>query len=64
MFLLDSTSSMDEGKKRKKKKKKHCRSKKTGNPELKVTTGGGSQYPSLGTCWFHQGFQFKLRFSV
>ena len=35
---VDSTSSMDEGKK--KKKKKHCRSKKTGNPELKVTTRG------------------------
>ena len=36
---VDSTSSMDEGKKRK-KKKKHRRSKKTGNPELKVTTRG------------------------
>ena len=35
---VDSTSSMDEGKKKKKKKKKHCRSKKTENPELKVTT--------------------------
>ena len=35
---VDSTSSMDKGKK--KKKKKHCRSKKTGNPELKVTTWG------------------------
>ena len=35
---VDSTSSMDEGKKR--KKKKHRRSKKTGNPELKVTTRG------------------------
>ena len=38
--LVDSTSSMDEGKKRKKKKKKHCHSKKTGNPEVKVTTQG------------------------
>ena len=37
---VDSTSSMDEGKKKKKKKKKHHRSKKTGNPELKVTTQG------------------------
>ena len=37
---VDSTSSMDEGKKKKKKKKKHCGSKKTGNPELKVTTRG------------------------
>ena len=39
---FDSTraSSMDEGKKKKKKKKKHHRSKKTGNPELKVTTRG------------------------
>ena len=37
---VDSTSSMDEGKKKKKKKKKHHRSKKTGNPELKVTTWG------------------------
>ena len=38
---VDSTSSMDEGKKRKKKKKKYCHSKKTtGNPELKVTTRG------------------------
>ena len=36
---VDSTSSMDEGKK-KKKKKKCCRSKKNGNPELKVTTRG------------------------
>ena len=35
---VDSTSSMDEGKKKKKKKKKHRHSKKTGNPELKVTT--------------------------
>ena len=37
-MLVDSTSSMDEGKKKKKKKKKHRCSKKTGNPELKVTT--------------------------
>ena len=36
---VDSTSSMDEGKK-KKKKKKHCRSKKRGDLELKVTTRG------------------------
>ena len=35
---VDSTSSMDEGKK--KKKKKYRNSKKTGNPELKVTTRG------------------------
>ena len=35
---VDSTSSMDEGKKRKKKKHRH--SKKTGNLELKVTTWG------------------------
>ena len=31
---------MDEGKKKKKRKKKHRRSKKTGSPELKVTTRG------------------------
>ena len=37
---VDSTSSMDEGKKRKKKKKKHRHSKKTGNLELNVTTRG------------------------
>ena len=37
---VDSTSSMDEGKKKKKRKKKHRRSKKTGSPELKVTTRG------------------------
>ena len=36
--LVDSTSSMDEGKKR--KKKKHRRSKTTGNLGLKVTTRG------------------------
>ena len=38
---VDSTSSVDEGKKKKKKKKKkHRRSKKNGNLELKVTTQG------------------------
>ena len=37
---VDSTSSMGEGKKKKKKKKKDRPSKKTGNPELKVTTRG------------------------
>ena len=37
---VDFTSFMDERKKKKKKKKKHCHSKKTGNPELKVTTQG------------------------
>ena len=37
---VDSTSSMDKGKKKKKKKKKHRHSKKTGNPELKLTTRG------------------------
>ena len=48
---VDSTSSMDEEKK-KKKKKKHCRSKKTGNPELKVTTRGeGADTP----VWTHAG---------
>ena len=47
---VDSTSSMDEGKK--KKKKKHRRSKKTENPELKVTTGGeGADTP----VWTHGG---------
>ena len=45
-----STSSMDKGKK--KKKKKHHRSKKTGNPELKVTTQGeGANTP----VWTHAG---------
>ena len=45
---VDSTSSMDEGK----KKKKHRRSKKTGNPELKVTTRGeGADTP----VWTHAG---------
>ena len=37
---VDSASSMDKGKKKKKRKKKHRRSKKTGSPELKVTTRG------------------------
>ena len=49
---VDSTSSMDEGKKKKKKKKKHRHSKKTGNPELKVTTRGeGADTP----IWTHAG---------
>ena len=49
---VDSTSSMDEGKKKKKKKKKYRRSKKTGNPELKVTTRGkGADTP----VWTHAG---------
>ena len=49
---VDSTSSMDEGKKKKKKKKKHCHSRKTGNPELKVTTRGeGANTP----VWTHAG---------
>ena len=49
---VDSTSSMDEGKKKKKKKKKHRRSKKTENPELKVTTQGeGADTP----VWTHAG---------
>ena len=40
-MLVDSTSSMGEGKrKKKKKKKKHYRSKKTVKMELKVTTRG------------------------
>ena len=46
----DSTSSMDEGKKKKKKKKKHHRSKKTGNPELKVTTRGEGADTPVWTC--------------
>ena len=37
---VDSTSSMDEAKKKKKWKKKHRHSKKTGSPDLKVTTRG------------------------
>ena len=45
---VDSTSSMDEWK----KKKKHRHSKKTGNPELKVTTQGeGADTP----VWTHAG---------
>ena len=49
---VDSTSSMDEGKKKKKKKKKHRHSKKTGDPELKVTTRGeGADTP----VWTHAG---------
>ena len=49
---VDSTSSMDEGKKKKKKKKKHRHSKKTGNLELKVTTWGeGANTP----VWTHAG---------
>ena len=49
---VDSTSSMDKGKKKKKTKKKHCRSKKTENPELKVTTRGeGADTP----VWTHAG---------
>ena len=47
---VDSTSSMDEGKK--KKKKKHRHSKKTGNPELKVTTRGEG---ADTTVWTHAG---------
>ena len=48
---VDSTSSMDEGKK-KKKKKKHRHSKKTGNSELKVTTQGeGADTP----VWTYAG---------
>ena len=48
---VDSTSSMDEGKK-KKKKKKHRHSKKTGDSELKVTTQGeGADTP----VWTHAG---------
>ena len=49
---VDSTSSMDEAKKKKKWKKKHHRSKKTGSPELKVTTRGeGANTP----VWTHAG---------
>ena len=48
---VDSTSSMDEGKKKKKKKKHRC-SKKTGDLELKVTTRGeGADTP----VWTHAG---------
>ena len=39
-ILVDSASSLDEEKKKKKRKKKHHCSKKTGSPELKVTTRG------------------------
>ena len=49
---VDFTSSMDEGKKKKKRKKKHRHSKKTGSPELKVTTRGeGADTP----VWTHAG---------
>ena len=49
---VDSTSSMDEGKKKKKRKKKPRRSKKTQSPELKVTTWGeGADTP----VWTHAG---------
>ena len=51
--LVDSTSSMYEGKKKKKKKKKHRHSKKTGNPELKVTTRGEGADTLV---WTHAGF--------
>ena len=47
---VDSTSSMDEGKKKKKKKKKHCRYKKKGKPELKVTTRGEGADTPVWTC--------------
>ena len=47
---VDSTSSMDEGKK--KKKKKHRHSKKTENPELKVTTRGEGADTLV---WTHTG---------
>ena len=49
---VDSTSSMDKGKKKKKKKKKHRRSKKTMNPELKVTTRGEGADTLV---WTHAG---------
>ena len=49
-MLVDSTSSMDEGKK--KKKKKHRRFKKTENPELKVTTRGEGANTLV---WTHAG---------
>ena len=49
--LVDSTSSMEEGKK-KKKKKKHRHSKKTGDSELKVTTQGeGADTPVWTHAW-------------
>ena len=47
---VDSTSSMDKGKKKKKLKKKHHRSKKTGSPELKVTTRGEGADTPVWTC--------------
>ena len=49
---VDSTSSMDKGKKKKKKKKKHRCSKKTGNPELTVTTRGEGADTLV---WTHAG---------
>ena len=49
---VDSTSSMDKGKKKNKKKKKHHHSKKTGNPELKVTTWGERADTPV---WAHAG---------
>ena len=47
---VDSTSSMDEAKKKKKRKKKHGHSKKTGSPELKVTTRGEGADTPVWTC--------------
>ena len=49
---MDSTSSMDKVKKKKERKKKHHRSKKTGSPELKVTTQGEEADTSV---WTHAG---------
>ena len=49
---VDSTSSMDEGKKKKKKKKKHRCSKKIENLELKVTTQGEGADTLV---WTHAG---------
>ena len=49
---VDSTSSMDEGRKKKKKKKKYRCSKKTENPELKVTTRGEGADTLV---WTHAG---------
>ena len=46
---------MDEGKK--KKKKKHHRSKKTENPELKVTTRGEGAYTLV---WTHALVQARI----
>ena len=45
---VDSTSSMDEGKKKKKRKKKHRHSKKRESPELKVTTRVKEPIPRSG----------------